>query len=465
MKMGTVCSGIGAPEVAAGRLGWTCAWAFENDPFPSAVLAHRYPGVRNYGDLTRHEEHEIERVNIIVGGTPCQSFSVAGLRGGLGDARGNLALDYFKFIDRLRPRWVVWENVPGVLSSGGGRDFGAIVGALAELRYGWAYRILDAQHFGVPQRRRRVFLIGHSSGDWRRAAAVLFGSGSLRGDTPSRGKKRQGVAPTLSARTKGGGGLGTDFDLDGGVSDHPSSFWDGGQVSQTIDAVVAKRQTMPEKNRFPAVLVARETDSQIQRTAHTLRGVESDASEDGTGRGTPIISIQSVNIPREKQNGLGDSEAVAMYSLTARDQHAVAFSSKDYAADAGVLSPTLRAAGHNRSHANSGAPPAVCFEARFARNGRGASSSIVPPLKAQSEESGKGDGSPLVQSEMLVRRLTVTECLRLQGLPDGHTAIPWRGKSAEQCPDGPQYKAIGNSMAVPCIEWILRRIEIVQGIA
>jgi DNA (cytosine-5)-methyltransferase 1 len=165
----------------------------EIDRFPSAVLAHHYPQVPNHGDFTSIGAPAID---LLVGGTPCQSFSVAGLRGGLADGRGNLALEFMRLAARCAPRWIVWENVPGVLSSNGGRDFGAILGALVELGYGFAYRVLDAQFFGVPQRRRRVFIVGHL-GDWRRAAAVLFERESLRGNPPASGEARKEVAGTL----------------------------------------------------------------------------------------------------------------------------------------------------------------------------------------------------------------------------------------------------------------------------
>lgn len=242
MIYGSVCSGIEAATAAWHPLGWEASFFSEIEKFPRAVLAHHYPHTPLHGDFTTIEAGQYEPIDLLVGGTPCQSFSIAGLRGGLGDDRGNLALEYLRLADRLRPRWLVWENVPGVLSSNGGRDFGAILGGMVELGYGIAYRVLDAQHFGVPQRRRRVFVVGYL-GDWRRAAAVLFERESLRGDSPPRREARKDVAPTISARPTGGGGLGTDFDLDGGL------------------------------------------------IAHSLRAEGFDASEDGTGRGTPIVPV------------------------------------------------------------------------------------------------------------------------------------------------------------------------------
>jgi len=176
MRYGSVCSGVEAASMAWEPLGWKPVFFSEIEEFPSAVLAKHWPDVPNHGDMTKFEEwgYESGDIDVLVGGTPCQSFSIAGMRGGLDDDRGNLALTYMRMVDQLRPRWTVWENVPGVLSANGGRDFGSIVGALAELGYSCAWRVLDAQNFGVPQRRRRVFLIGCSSGDWRDPSQVLF---------------------------------------------------------------------------------------------------------------------------------------------------------------------------------------------------------------------------------------------------------------------------------------------------
>lgn len=215
MVFGSVCSGIEAASVAWTPLGWKAAWFSEIEPFPCSVLAERFPGVLNLGDMMRvHEKEEFKSrtIDLLVGGTPCQSFSVAGLRKGLADPRGNLALVFLSIVDRTRPRWVVWENVPGVISSwtdaedngvqaddkgwSGGlfdgyggiehrgivqtNDFDTFLGGLQELGYGVAWRVLNAQGFGVPQRRRRVFVVGYL-GDWRPAAAVLFERGCLSG--------------------------------------------------------------------------------------------------------------------------------------------------------------------------------------------------------------------------------------------------------------------------------------------
>ena len=281
MRYLSVCSGIEAASAAWMPLCWTPVAFSEIEPFPCSVLAHHHPNVPNWGDMTKCEEWPDASVDLLCGGTPCQSFSVAGLRKGLADPRGNLMLTFGAIAARYRPRWLVWENVPGVLSSNGGRDFGTFLGLLAELGYGFAYRVLDAQYVrveshprAVPQRRRRVFVVGHSGGQWQRAAAVLFERESLRWHPAPRREAGQGVAPTLSARTRGGGGLGTDFDCDGGVV----------QVCPTLRA--GGNRTGGDRPPGTDVDTA---DSLIVQTAHALRGEGFDASEDGTGRGTPLV--------------------------------------------------------------------------------------------------------------------------------------------------------------------------------
>lgn len=187
----SVCSGVEAATVAWHHLGWKPVGFSEIEPFPSAVLNTHYPDVVNYGDMTKYKEWSIhESVNLIVGGTPCQSFSVAGLRKGLEDPRGNLALVFCGLLDKFRPEWFVWENVPGVLSSNGGRDFGSFLGAVVELGYGFSYRVLDAKNFGVPQRRRRVFVVGHR-GEWQHTADVLFEQDCLFRNSEKSSKTKQ----------------------------------------------------------------------------------------------------------------------------------------------------------------------------------------------------------------------------------------------------------------------------------
>jgi DNA (cytosine-5)-methyltransferase 1 len=213
MKYLSVCSGIEAASVAWHSMGWEPVAFSEIDPFASAVLAARYPQVPNLGTMENYREWNIKQgaIDVLVGGTPCQSFSVAGLRRGLDDPRGNLALVYLGLVDRFRPRYIVWENVPGVLSSSGGRDFGAFIGALAQLGYGFAWRVLDAQWCrvdshprAVPQRRRRVFVVGCAGGDAQRAASILLEPDGVRGNPPTRGQAGQGVARRAASGAPGG---------------------------------------------------------------------------------------------------------------------------------------------------------------------------------------------------------------------------------------------------------------------
>jgi DNA (cytosine-5)-methyltransferase 1 len=242
VKYLSVCSGIEAASVAWHPLGWEPVGFAEIEKFPSQVLAHRFPGVKNYGDMTKFKEWNIERgaVDLLVGGTPCQAFSVAGLRKGLADPRGNLALTFVAMVDHYRPEWVVFENVPGVLSSNGGRDFGAFLGALGQLGYGWCYRVLDAQYFGVAQRRRRVFVVAHASGDPRRCASVLFEPESLCGDPPPSREAGQGIASGAIAGTvsskwaKGTGGPAGDecYNLTAVYESHPNDSRVTGPVEQ-----------------------------------------------------------------------------------------------------------------------------------------------------------------------------------------------------------------------------------------
>jgi DNA (cytosine-5)-methyltransferase 1 len=204
MRYLSICSGIEAASVAWGPLGWSPVAFSEIADFPSAVLAHHYPGVPNWGDLTKFREWPDADFDVLVGGTPCQSFSLAGLRKGMADPRGNLALTYLAVADRYRPDWLVWENVPGVLSSNDGRDFGAFLGALGELGYWWAYRVLDAQYYGVPQRRRRVFVVG-CLGDRHGAASVLFERESLQGHPSPRRAPGQEIAAAVAPSFTGSG--------------------------------------------------------------------------------------------------------------------------------------------------------------------------------------------------------------------------------------------------------------------
>jgi DNA (cytosine-5)-methyltransferase 1 len=418
MIYGSVCSGIEAATVAWESLGWKAAFYSEIEAYPRAVLAHHYPGIKCHGDFTTIQAGQYEPIDLLAGGTPCQSFSVAGLRGGMADARGNLALEYLRLADRLKPRWIFWENVPGVLSSWSGAeppsdlvegqeweatetsDFGCFLQGLSELGYGWAYRSLDAQYAGLAQRRERVFVVGYL-GDWRRAAAVLFEPASLRGDSAPRRTKGKDVAPTISARPTGGGGLGTDFDLDGGL------------IARCLNA---------HPNRSDG-----ESETFV---THSLRADGFDASEDGTGRGTPLVPVAYRTSPNCGAWDTGD-RVDALTTGTDQTSHVVsyAFGSHAGAADGDQT---------NRSHANGGPV------------GSGISEELAYSIRSARQQS---------IASSAVRRLTPLECERLQGFPDDYTLIPYRGKPAA---DGPRYKALGNSWAVPVVRRIGRRIAAME---
>lgn len=396
LNYGSVCSGIEAASVAWEPLGWRPAFFSEIEPFPSAVLAARFGsnmpgeplpknGVPNHGDFTKIDA-SAGPIDLLVGGTPCQSFSVAGKRLGMDDPRGNLALEYLALARRLRPRWIVWENVPGVLSSRSGdgsaaasdadgladggdetpstSDFATFLAYVRECGYGFAYRILDAQYVrvsgyerAVPQRRRRLFVVGYL-GDWRPAAAVLFEPDGVPGHPPPRRQAGKGVSRTFGARS-------------GCCSSNVDDTRDG----QPIAADVAS--TLNASFGAKLGLENQHIDSGAPLfVAHTLRGEGFKAGEDGCGRGTPLVP--------------------------------------------------------------------VCFDSKG--------------TQVQTDESGQ----LAVVQKWAVRRLTPRECERLQGFPDDWTQIPWRRKDAANCPDGPRYKAIGNSMAVNVMRWIGERIDLFE---
>ena len=524
MNFISLCSGIEAASVAFGPLGWKAIAFSEIEGFPSAVLAHHYPTVRNYGDMSLFRDWPDELfadADAIVGGPPCQAFSVAGARRGLLDARGNLTLIYVELLDHaddIRRKYgkppivALYENVPGIFSDRT-NAFGCLVGGLAgedvpvvppgkrwtdagcvfgpERAVAW--RLFDAQFFALAQRRRRVFVVASARKGFD-PAKVLFEWDGVRRDTAPSREAREGIAggveigpgggrftdlnPTLDTRAKDGpirnqlagavitmahgqgGGLGTDFDCDGGLI----QAYGGNNQSGPIDVATARNACASASGRMDF-----ETETFLVQPAHSLRGEGFDASEDGTGRGTPLgpmflhtnkgrpdgrrsahtemVSVKdivetlttdghaqsAVAVPvaygirtaNTSSNGWGIQEECT-HTLDCAQGVAVAqpvaFSSKDYGADAtNDLAPTLRAMNHAESHANGG-------------------------------------GQMAVAQAMRVRRLTPTEAERLMGFSDDYTAIPWRKKPADQCPDGPRYRALGNSWAIPCVSWIGERI-------
>lgn len=404
MRYLSVCSGIEAATVAWHPLGWQPAAFSEIEAFPRAVLQHHYPHVPLHGDFTTIRGDEYGAIDLLVGGTPCQSFSVAGLRGGMDDERGQLALQFLRLLDRTRARWVVWENVPGVLSSNGGRDFGSFLGGLVELGYGFAYRVLDAQFFGVPQRRRRVFVVGHL-GDWRRAAAVLFERHSLSGHPAPRREKGQGTPGS----PEGGSCIGGwDYENNAHGPDEP--------------------------------------------TGPLLKG-----SPTGGGRPLPAIALDwPAEVSPTLNTYYGDKMGL-------EDQHV--FNQRGGKFVPGwwppeVSDPVSASEGKTYTHEGVNFRTNNVVPVAFAQNSRDELREM-PYAGALSAEPGMKQTTYIRQSSA-VRRLTPRECERLQGFPDDYTLVSYRGKSAA---DGPRYKALGNSMAVPVMAWIGERIAKVEALS
>ena len=636
----SVCSGIEAATVAWHPLGFRPLAFSEIEPFARAVLAHHYPDVPLHGDFTvLRDEDWIAGADVLVGGTPCQAFSVAGLRRSLADSRGNLSLEFLRLADAiderrarlgLPPCIVLWENVPGVLSV---RDnaFGCFLSGLSgedtpfvPPRGKWtnagvaigparavAWRILDAQYFGLAQRRRRVFVVA-SAREGFDPAAVLLEFEGLRRDTPPRretGKDAAAGARFGTSVSSGSGwwsdsgGLGATLRAQDSVTkadtlvhgrSRERSHWDGMEnphptlnqsfntgaigysnqelFSQRGAGLVGEASTGEVSHCLNAGGMGRQDYETETLVTHALRGEGFDGSEDGTGRGTPLVPVQAFYSTESRCDHFPPpdlSPPLKVGSNGGGQPPAIAFSAKDHGADASEeLSPTLRAMPHDASHANGGGQMAVAipmqeigkrtgvstddpragigigqdgdpmftlqagaqhgvaypldlrnagrdpekrdaqnrqglglgedgdpsptiltafvpgvaayaFQPRIARNGRGDMGDIVSAL-TMSGETGKGDTAPcvavadtlgvganqtsgfeseIVAASMAVRRLTPEECESLQGFPRGYTRIPWKRKSAEDCPDGPRYRSLGNSMAVNVMRWIGERIR------
>ena len=586
----TVCSGIECMSAAVAPLGgWRPVFFSEIEPFPCALLAHRYPEVPNLGDMTQIRAEMIGdekwritngavdveldgRLGCLAGGTPCQDVSVAGKRAGMAEGSGtrsSLAFHFARLCRELQPRWVVWENVPGVLTSNGGRDFAHFVRSIGECGYSVAYRVLDAQYVrvdglprAVPQRRRRVWLVGmrtfgHTGDCWRTPAEVLFEPQGVRGDSPPSRVTGQGFADET-----GGGAEGADRPV--------STNSNGGDVMPALTARDLEARLTGQAEKSGGYVIesvcfenhqtdARTTEVDVAPTmgaTHNAQAANNNPLVVAPAGGVVAIDMDKNKLTnadkpvRKGGAGFGVSEKGASYTLTARDQHAVAYAIDSMGSNAmksknphsgcrkiecaptlttvdsapvkhqggtavvdilpnaevvGVfdmeagksggrgeavdVSPTILALhgtdphavciGFNAepgTHEDSPQPEvssplakghkcgvaapsgAVSFEPGLARRegeGHRFNEEVVSTLRAD-----MGDNRPAVATvDYIVRRLTPLECERLQGLPDGYTKIPYRGKPADECPDTPRYKALGNGWAVNCARWVCRRIQ------
>lgn len=433
LKYLSVCSGIEAASVAWASLGWEPVAFSEIEPFPSAVLAERFPGIPNLGDMTQYENWNIGSIDLLVGGTPCQAFSVAGKRGSLSDERGNLCLTFCKIADKFSPQWILWENVPGVLNTpdnafgcllgelcgadapviypGGGRFPGC--GVVSGQKRTVAWRILDAQWNGVPQRRKRVFVLAVAgAGNWSCANALLPVGERVPRDLEAFRKAWKAVAGDAGSCVEGshwdGGPHPTLYAHNSGVglSDQELFRQRGAylvpDVSPSVTCKWAKGTGGPAGDEAQNLVVDHAQDCRVTEMRFVCSTV---SAKYGTGGGnTPIVLSHFTSEGKESgvcciqgdiadgrrgsQNGLGIREDVS-FSLLTSSPHCVAY-------------------------------------------------------------------------QYIVRRLTPRECERLQGFPDDWTLVSWKGKPAEECPDSHRYKAVGNSMAVPVMRYIGRRIQIVE---
>ena len=425
MRYYSIFSGIEAASVAWGPLGWEPLLFSEIDEFPSAVLKARFPSVPNLGDITKinwkDAVHDFGRPDIVVGGSPCQSFSVAGTRTGLEGASG-LMWEYVRCVREVKPDWLLWENVPGALSSSHGEDFRCLLESLDACGYGLAWRVLDAQFFGVAQRRERLFVVG-SLGDVEGPCEVLFEPESLRWNPQSSREKRKELAAGA------GGGAET-----AGFKRH---------VGVAAQGVVQLKGNAIDRNTAQNGAWACDPD---ENGAYTLNATDIDG----------VLRMTDT-----QPNSMVDGEVCGTLSMTMYK-------------DPPVVAKTLKI----RGGCEGGGKGPLVQEDVSATLGTGNDQTIFEPVSFSANQRGEvrvqgGDGTVCgaipashsgkqvqgVTDGYAVRRLTPRECERLQGFPDDWTKVPYRGKPADECPDTPRYRAIGNSMAVPVMRWIGKRIQ------
>lgn len=480
----SIFSGVEAASLAWEPLSWEPVAFSEIEPFPCAVLAERWPDVPNLGDITKIDwKEEIDgAIDLVVGGSPCQSFSVAGKREGLKGASG-LMFEYIRCVQELRPRWFLWENVPGALTSEDGGAFGQLLSEMDELGYCLAWRVLDAQFFGVAQRRRRLFLVGHLGAE--SPAEVLFEPDCLSGNPQSSREKRKELA-----RRAGRSAACAGFK------------YSAAPRANTLGYAEEQANTLTADWHAPAVLplqgnmIGRADSADRQGMAMSQYGTEIAGCLTARGDSSPCAD-RGQNIVcmtgTQAHCHISDEIAGCLTAHMGKDDAPVMVGgaiSENAANEAfGFAQNTrneVRIVGDGTLSGALAARPGM-KQTTFVCTG--STYPINEQIATRDKKLGRGmglgvgaDGDPaftllanhphMVASEigdkpagvnpMLVRRLTPLECERLQGFPDEHTLIAWKGKSAEECPDGPRYKAIGNSMAVPVMRWIGRRLAAVD---
>lgn len=515
MKYASVCSGVEAASLAWIPLGWQAAWFSEIEPFPCEVLKQRFPGVPNLGDMTKIKVENLENgdqkytngegavvlvpggVDLLVGGTPCQSFSVAGKREGL-EGESGLAKTFVELLGIMRPRWFVWENVPGVFSTNGGEDYKAFLRRLDEVGYACAWRVLDAQYCrvdgylrAIPQRRRRVFVVGHLGAEWQYPAEVLFEPHSLSGNTPPRRVKGKGVtadaqrclgtASTLRMRAgcEGGGkgalisnersltlaAAGNDQEVFTGNNALNFEMWSGECVEHSPclqhlragDTLTYKdAATFGNGNQYAESLTCTSDRQLMPDKARLQRVVETPIvlnDQDGS-----VMNIEHGGNAGTLRANTHGNEQIVCYENHANDSRVK--SVETIAFEPGIAK---REGGHSRfteglcsdmgdnQTAVAIAENIIGRQAQNGGNGTGAQEELAYTQNAS--------GVIGVSSSATVRRLLPIECERLMGFPDNWTRISWKGKPAEECPDSPRYKACGNSMCVNVMRWMGMRIE------
>lgn len=481
MRYLSLFSGIEAASCAWGALGWEPAAFSEIEPFPCRVLGARFPDVPNLGDITKITPAMLDalgKIGLIVGGSPCQDLSVAGKRQGFRGERSSLALNYVEIVSYVKPEWIVWENVPGALSTNGGMDFRVLTAALAHIGYGLAWRVLDAQFFGVPQRRRRIFLVGRL-GDWRGPAQVLFEREGLPGDFEA----GLGEGEEDPARPAGGaGGAGPGGGGAAAVVGNGESAWLSGRIPSLTRGGGKPGQGYPAVMEAAAVHENDRCELRVSGTAYCLN-----TGGGKPGQGSPVVFESHAQDSRTSPAG-GNNQPLVMDDQGGRVM--------GFSADGKV--GTLRAESHAHAHApcvlsatafrigshesegmrspnpvsgireadqsctlGAGDPSPACWQGGMAIT----SAAFCPEEGAKTRGIGYAEEQPptlntvdrhAVSSGARVRKLMPLECLRLQGFPD------WWLSDVPGYSDSAAYKAIGNSMAVPCMRWIGERIQMVE---